>query len=230
MNSTGVYNVSEASQRYGAQVCLLSSALVFNGEEREFVETDIPDSNTILGRTKASAEFFIQKSSLNYIIFRCSHLYGRSLSPVRKTWCEFIDERLAKSQALEADTNVSVGHLDVSFLGMIIQICFEKEVQNRLFQVSSQDTMSHYEFTKKYLEIFYDNRVSVGRARWPFPSRGGPDSGGKYRYLMDVKNIESYLSIKLPSIEESLQLTMKRWGYGGATAKVQAKRGKIQYI
>ena len=66
LNALGLFNVAEHCQRYKAQVIYISSSYVFGGVDKEYIESDIPDSLTVLGKTKASAEFFIQRTSLNY--------------------------------------------------------------------------------------------------------------------------------------------------------------------
>jgi dTDP-4-dehydrorhamnose reductase len=47
LNASGVYNVSDTAQRYKAQLCYISSGFVFGGEDRNYIEMDITDSNSI---------------------------------------------------------------------------------------------------------------------------------------------------------------------------------------
>jgi dTDP-4-dehydrorhamnose reductase len=175
---------------------------------------DIPDSSTTYGKTQAAAEFFIQKTSLNYLIFRSCRLYGRGFNPLRPSWFENIQKKLKSNQSANYDGFVYTGFMDVFYLAMLIKICIEKEVSNRLFQISSQDIMSVYDFTKKYCEIFHDNKDLVSKGRWPFPiissSASGP-MGEEIFYKMDVSNVEGFLNINMPTIEESLKFSFKRW-------------------
>ena len=61
LNTGGLVNVIEFSQRYKTQVCYLSSAHVFGGENKKYTEMDIPDASTTYGNMVASSEFYIQK-------------------------------------------------------------------------------------------------------------------------------------------------------------------------
>jgi dTDP-4-dehydrorhamnose reductase len=122
LNSVGVFNVTEVSERYKARTILLSSAYVFNGSDREFLESDTPDPNTMYGKTKSAAEFYIQKSCLNYIIFRCCSLYGRSINPRQLTFIEALERKLFSDQSVSIDGQVSEGFLDVDYLGLVIKL------------------------------------------------------------------------------------------------------------
>ena len=213
LNTSGLFNVAEYCQRYKSQICYISSGYVFGGEDKNYLEMDIPDAITTYGRTQAAAEFYIQKTSLNYIIFRCCRLYGRGINPAQSTWFELMQKRLSEGQALPMDDNVKVGFLDVAYLAMILRICIEKNVSNRLLQGCSKDVMTHYEFSKHYCKLFESQEDLVNRSKWVFPisknsMRSG--SGDKLSFRLDISNVEGYLNIDMPKIEESLQFTLKR--------------------
>ncbi len=213
LNTSGLFNVSEYCQRYKSQICYISSGYVFGGEDKNYLEMDIPDAITTYGRTQAAAEFYIQKTSLNYIIFRCCRLYGRGINPAQSTWFELMQKKLSEGQSLPMDDNVKVGFLDVGYLSMIIRICIEKNVSNRLLQVCSKDILTHYQFAKEYCKTFATQEDLVGRSKWSIPinknsMRSG--TGDKLSFRLDISNIEGYLNIDMPKIEESLQFTLKR--------------------
>ena len=138
LNSSGLYNVLEYCQRYKSRLCCLSSGYVFSGSEDEYLEMDVPDANTVFGKTKASSEFYVQKTSLNYIIIRCSQFYGRSINPRQNTFFEAIQRKISKGETLVVDNTVSTGFLDIYYLCLVIRMCFENNVQNRLLQLSSR--------------------------------------------------------------------------------------------
>ena len=86
LNTGGLVNVIDFSQRYKTQVCLISTGNVFSGDKESYSEMDIPDPSTMYGKQMASSEFYLQKKNcLNYLIFRCCRLYGHSFrSSIRK--------------------------------------------------------------------------------------------------------------------------------------------------
>jgi dTDP-4-dehydrorhamnose reductase len=211
LNTMGVFNVTEYAERARAKVILLSSAYIFGGEARDYQENDTPDPVNNFGRTKASAEFYIQKSCLNYLIFRCCNLYGRSFHPRAQTFFEALQSQLLGGESVSVDDRVRGGFLDVDILGVIIKNSIESEISNRLFQVSSLDTCSHYQFALWYCEIFQDDKSKIKKSIWPFYDSGGVlGSNENLNYKMDILNLESYFAVKLPTVYESLEFTMKK--------------------
>ena len=215
LNTSGLFNVAEYCQRYKSQICYISSSFVFGGENRDYMEMDIPDANTVYGKTQAAAEFYIQKTSLNYVIFRTCRLYGRGLSYKRPTWFENIQRKLKHNEGGQYDDFIKNGFLDVYYLATIMKLCFEKEVQNRLFQISSSDMCSMYDFTKNYCKSFDDNESLINKGRWSFPIMASATTTGNISeglfFKLDISNIENFLNIKLPSIAESLEFSFKRF-------------------
>ena len=214
LNTSGLFNVAEYCQRYKSQVCYISSNFVFGGENKSYLEMDIPDANMVYGKTQASAEFYIQKTLLNYIIFRCCRFYGRNIDSQKKNWFETIQYNLAKNASTQLDSSLRVGFLDVYYLALVIKISIEKGVTNRLFQVSSQDTASFYDFSKMYTKVFGESETMLSKTKWTMPFLKGSvhtSVSAELSYQMDVSNLEGFLRLKMPTIEESLQFTFKRF-------------------
>lgn len=229
LNTSGLFNVVDFCARYKTQVCYISSGFVFSGEKKSYLEMDIPDPNTSYGKTQASAEFYVQKTSLNYVLFRCCKLYGRSISPKKYTWFELMQRGLAHKEHVSLDDYVQTGFLDVFYLAMILKICFEKEVKNRLFQISSTDMMTVYGFAKEYARIFGDNSNFIDKGKWAFPilaSQAATHVADNFLYELDVSNIEGFLNVKMPSIEESLNYSFNRFkGVKKSSSGAGAKKG-----
>src|SRR3989339_1682089 len=231
LNALGLFNVAEYCQRYKAQVIYISSSYVFGGVDKEYIESDIPDSLTVLGKTKASAEFFIQRTSLNYLIFRCSMMYGRSVAARQKTLLEVIQEKNELGEQMVCDNKVHHGYLDPYYLGMVIKLAIDKQAINRLFQVSSKDYYTVYDFAKIYCKVFHQLDRNLAKGNWVFPIMSSSTSsweGGDIFFKMDIMNIENFLNIKMPTVEESLGLTYKR--FMGLDKKGRSKDEGIVYI
>ncbi len=209
LNTAGLFNVSDAAQRYQARLLYISSSFVFNGTDKAFGEMDIPDANTMYGKTKASAEFFIQKTSLNYLIIRTCQLYGRSINPRSNTFFEIMEKKMVESKTFIVDSNVKVGFLDIMYLAMVIRFCFEKDVSNRLFQLSSKDCLTYYDFTQAYSKVFGQPSGIASKGAWELPLIDESITNNLI-YNLDISNIENFLNHELPTIEESLQYTFQR--------------------
>lgn len=233
LNAGGLYNVSESCQRFKAQLIYLSSSYVFMGEDKYYVENDIPDPITMMGKTKAAAEFYIQRTSLNYLIFRCCQLYGRGYHPLSLTFFERLQRSIQKGQSLLCDNYMHVGFLDVMYLAMIIRLSLEKENSNRLFQINSSDVLTHYEFAKTYCKVFGESEAHLEKGRWYFPvidTARDVDLSKDLWLKLDVTNIESFLTIKMPTVAESLTLTYKRLGGEPQKDSKRQQGGELTYI
>lgn len=226
INTNGLFNVAEYCSRYKSQIAYLSSPFVFAGENKNYLEMDTPDATTVYGKTLASAEFYLQKQSLNYIVFRVCKLYGRGFTVARPTWFERCCSNLAQNKPIALDGYVNTGFLDVSYLGLLIKICFDRGVKNRLMQVNSKDITTHYEFMKKAAKLFEFNQSLIEKTKWTVPIAPTVTSvpeGEELYYKLDVSNVEGFLKVDLPTIEESLQFTFNR--FNGVEKKKRKKEG-----
>lgn len=209
LNTNGVFNVSQASERYNSKFIYFSSSYIFSGENEFFKENDTPMPTSIYGNTVASSEFYIQKSCLNYVIFRCCPLFGRSYNSNDLKWVEAIERSEFLGEKIACDSNVYTGFLDIFTVAEYIKTAIELNITNRLFQVSSSDIMNRYDFAKMYLESFGGNTGLLVKSDWKFPqtenSMALQSLGEQLRFHMDTENIESEFQIKMPSISQTIQ-------------------------
>jgi dTDP-4-dehydrorhamnose reductase len=234
LNTSGLFNVTEYCQRYKSQIVYISSNFVFSGEDKSYLEMDIPDPNTIYGRTQASAEFYIQKTSLNYLVFRVCRLYGRHILPDNQTWFEKFQRYIHRRDNMTIDDYIHVGFLDVNYIALIMKICFDKGVQNRLFQVSSNDKITFYDFAKTYAKVFGESDHMISKGRWSYPvmatAHANAPVDNKLHFKMDVSNVEGFLNVKLPTVEESLEFTFRRYKGVKKVGRQSAQGDGISFI
>lgn len=216
VNSVGAVNACTSSERYGSKFILLSSSYVLGGDDLPYKEGDTPFPNTVYGANLSSTEFYVQRSCLNYLILRCAPLYGRGFSPKHPNWFEAVQSQLAKNETVQADDSVVTGFLDIYILGRVLKAFFTSDVTNRLFQVSSRDYLTRYDFARLIAKTFKKDENLIQRTSIPFPvdtnnlKVGTKAPASQYFFKMDTFNVEEFLGLKMPSVEESLQLTYKR--------------------
>jgi dTDP-4-dehydrorhamnose reductase len=213
LNSAGAANCAAASERYDSRFVFISSAYVLGGDQTICREGETPFPNTAYGSALSSSEFYVQRSCLNYLILRCSSLYGRSYNPAHPNWFEALETSLAKGMPLEVDDKIRVGFLDVYFLGLVLKALLDKNARNRLFHVSSKDFMTRYEFAQLYARTFHKDPGLIIRSGGKFPVEKNKSSSndGQYSFCLDTSNIEEFLNAKMPGIEDSLAMTHKRF-------------------
>ena len=233
LNTSGLFNVAEYCQRYRTKLCYISSGFIFAGEKKNYFEMDTPDAITNYGKSLAAAEFYIQKTSLNYLIFRCCRLYGRSANWNRPTWFEKVQERSALGKTSSLETNIHTGYLDVFYLAMIMKMTFDKMATNRLFQITSRDVVSMYDFARLYANTFSVSRELFIRTRYPFPIMATASLApveDELFFKMDTNNIEGYLNIELPTVQESLEYTFSRFNGKKETTQSKSQGDGIKFI
>jgi len=211
LNTAGVFNVSQASERYNSKFIYFSSSYIFSGEDTLFRENDTPMPTSIYGNTVASSEFYIQKSCLNYIIFRCAPIFGRSYNKNSLTWLEVLERNNFLNEKVICDNKIYTGFIDVLSVAEVLKLAIETNVTNRLFQLSSSDVMNRYEFAQKYMEVFQGNTSVLSKGDGSFPRTENQIAlqglGEELYFRMDLNNVESLFDIEMPTIEESLRKT-----------------------
>lgn len=215
LNSVGAVNVCTASERCGSKFIFISSCYVLGGEDQFYKEGEVPFPNTVYGTTLSATEFYVQRSCLNYLMLRSAPIYGRSYGPRHPNWFECVQTALVQGTPISADDSVVTGFLDVIIVARLLKAFLASGVTNRLFQVSSKDFMSRYEFARLMARTFRKDENLIQRVAGTFPvdkssSKLGNKSASNYFFKMDTFNAEDFLGTKLPTIEESLQLTLKR--------------------
>lgn len=209
LNVTGAVNCLNIAERAGALFIYLSSAYALSGENKFFKEADAAVPITTYGTTVANAEFYIQRSSLHYLILRCPVLYGLSYSTHKLNIFELLQKSVFTEKKLTLDDHAEVGFLDVQLLARFIMILLEKNIINRLLQISSKDQLSFFKFSQLYAQVFKSTSSLFVAEKIPFPVdiRNEPS---QLSFRMDVTNTESRIGIKMPTVQESLTFTKSR--------------------
>jgi dTDP-4-dehydrorhamnose reductase len=92
LNVTATQTLARLCGQSHSRLLLISTDLVFNGMRGMYVEADPVDPVSYYGDTKVKAEELVRDNCRNYVIARCSLMYGKSPSGRRG-----VDERLLES-------------------------------------------------------------------------------------------------------------------------------------
>lgn len=234
LNTAGVFSIANSTWQIRSKLIYISTAYVFSGKKKNYLEGDAPMANSVYGRSKNLAEIFIQKNCANYLILRCCEFYGRGIILERATWFESLQEGLFRGEAVGADGNIGTGFLDIAYLAMMIKICIEENVSNKLLHISSVDIMSRYEFCIEYTKVFNDQENMIREEVWSFPQIHSRmisfDTAHGPEYKIDIKNVENLLGVKMPSVRESLDFTKYRLGGSEHRPSSFRPRGEVIFI
>lgn len=233
LNTAGVFNVTNATERYNSRFIYFSSSYVFSGENTEFIEHDTPTPSSIYGSTVTSAEFYIQKSCLNYLILRCPSLIGRTYHPLDVSFVEAIERNSIQNKKITSDSVVYTGFVDFYTLADCLDKALRIGISNRVLQICSSDVMSRYEFAKLYMRIFNLNENLVVKGEWGFPRTENKIAlqglGEELFFNLSTKSLEGAIGYDPPTIEEAI-MRFKRSVEKGLDLKEHRKNIGISFI
>lgn len=226
LNTAGVFNVSQVSERYQSKFLYFSSSYVFAGEDITYTESDTPAPLNVYGSSVASAEFFIQKSCLNYIIFRCAPIFGRSYHHSDNTFVEFLEKRSFSKEKINCDDHVRTGFIDIISLAKIVHLAIEKNTVNKLIQVTSPDTMTHFAFATAFFKASERDTSLLTSGNWKYPvnqsSVSNQEVGGDLVFKMDLSNLINEYNITLPPVNEMIENYQKFLARSGKRKKIKS--------
>jgi len=212
-NSTGVVNSLLASDRVGAKFIYLSSSFVHGGDQTFLREADTPLPETVYGHNISASEFYVQRSSVNYLVLRTCPLYGIGYGKNVKNIFEKILYNIKKEENLELDHVAKTGFLDVMIFAKMLENILDNKITNRLIQVSSKNVMSYFDFATKVANVFkLDERFLIRSSESFFNSvNKNKKNQAEFLFQMDVSNLEEIINAEVPTIDESLAYTRKNF-------------------
>lgn len=236
LNTIGLINVSTYTERYQSQIIYFSAPYIFAGEDTLTFENDTPMPNSVYGQTLASSEFYIQRSCLNYLIFRCANFFHRSFQMFELNWFEYLERKLVQNEIAKMDDTVTTGFLSIDSLKDALVASIENGVTNRLFQLSSIEYGTHYDFSLKFAKVFgYDSSL-LAKDDWGFPENldqvPSRDKKSDLCYKMDISNARDFLGLSANSIEQEIIRYHQRIKGQTKTKKsqVSGQSGGVTYI
>jgi dTDP-4-dehydrorhamnose reductase len=216
IHRSGIININEYCKKNNTKFIYISSHFVFRGEDDLYVETRISAPLTVYGKILSEMEFVIQRSFQNYLIIRTAHLYGRSILYDHPMLLEKLERDINESKSMAIDNKVGCGFLDVDYLALVIDLALDNNSCNKMWQLSSKDIMTNFEFANLYAKIFYNMESFGKKGVWPFPFKSIFVANKVSREInhifhMSVANLENSLGISCPTIQESLEYTFKKF-------------------
>lgn len=153
INHLAVKGLAEIAKKYDIKLIHISTDYVFDGNKnRPYIETDLPNPQTVYGKTKLAGENSIQKvNPKNSIIIRTSWVYSRYGNNFVKTMLRLGNERNdinVVTDQVGSPTNAA--DLAQAILKILPQLENE-EVE--VFHYSNEGVCSWYDFTKTIFEL-----------------------------------------------------------------------------
>lgn len=206
INTTAAQYLAEVCDEFNAQLLHVSTDFVFDGlAEGPYLETDMPNPQSVYGQTKLDGEKAIQAVFGAYFIVRTSWVYSQFAGNFMKTMLRLGSERDSLSVV---DDQIGTPTHAVDLADALVQIILfaSKNPDHQahgLYHYSNEGSCSWFEFAK---EIFEVNNVSIDLK--PIPTSSYPTPAKRPSYsVLNKSKIKTVFGISIKSWEDSLRNT-----------------------
>lgn len=189
-----------------------SSDYVYPGTgETPWQESSSTGPLSLYGKTKLAGDNAIEKSGVNYLIFRTSWVYSARGSNFMKTML-----RLAKSKTeLKIVADQIGAPTPARLIAQVTTLAIHSQLEQGLYHLAPRGETSWYGFAREIfgrardcqeeLTLKPDNVYTILTRDYPTPAKRPLNS------RMSVARLEQTLNIKLPSWQSQLALTLKEY-------------------
>jgi len=158
-NMAATANLARLASKYSSQFLYLSTDFVFPGKDGNYGETNPPEPINYYGLSKLGGEVAAQSSCDNWVIIRCSSIYG--FGPGRKNFAKFLVERLSLGQKVKALVDQYTPTQASLAAEAICEII--KRRLSGIFHIVGK-RMSRYEFAVKVAEVLKLDKSLIQKA------------------------------------------------------------------
>ena len=210
LNASAVRNLADAIGRRKGCMIHVSTDYVFGGKlcNIPLTEDDEVCPTGVYGETKLAGEKELEKSGIDYLIFRTSWLY----SEYGKNFMKTMEDLTSKKDVIkvvfdQCGTPTYAGDLAEAITNVIQNRLF---YENRgIYHFSNEGVCSWFDFARKIAEIANNKNCKV----LPCHSSEYPSKVKRPNYsVLDKTKIKETFSINIPYWTESLTKCMKNYG------------------
>ena len=197
VNVNGLRNIISCSKK-SAKIIHISTDYVFNGNQKMFAESDIPDPISYYGKSKLESENILRTSNRDYLILRTSVIFGKTGNNFY-VWVR---------DSLKNDKKISVVTDQISnpTWSWSLSEAIYKSILNNisgLFHYAGEEVISRYDFAIKIAKMhdFDYNRI--------IPIKTSDLNQNAKRPLnsaLDVSKIKKIIDVEHPSLDYILKI------------------------
>ncbi|MDG1849899.1 MAG: dTDP-4-dehydrorhamnose reductase [Flavobacteriales bacterium] len=205
INHLAVANIAQIAKDKNIKLIHISTDYVFDGtNHKPYVETDVPNPQSVYGQTKLDGELALQKiNPINSIIIRTSWVYSKYGNNFVKTMlrlAETKDEISVVEDQIGCPTNAA--DLAKSILSVLPQIN-NKSVE--IFHYSNEGQCSWHDFAVAIYEIkgMSIKVNAIESSQYPTPAKRPTYS------LLNKMKIKDHYSLEIPPWRDTLKKVLK---------------------
>ena len=206
INNLALENLATIAKAKAIKLVHISTDYVFDGRaNKPYIETDVPNPQSVYGKTKLEGEKALQKiNPPNSIIIRTSWLYSSYGNNFVKTMLRLAREKNEISIIVDQKgTPTYANDLAKTILEILPKI---KNTDVEIYHYSNEGISSWYDFAKA---IFALKKMSITvdpikSAEFPTPAKR------PYYSVLNKRKIKEAFQLKIPSWEDSLARCLQK--------------------
>jgi len=214
INTGGTENVARACKNTGAKLIYYSTDYVFDGDNTSpYIETDIPNPQTVYGKSKLEGEKHVEQILNDYIILRIAWLYGAHGKNFVRTMIKLGEEQIRNTKDGQIVTPLKVVNDQIGNPTWTVEIARQTDVviENDLagvYHCTSEDIASWHGFAKAIFKELSMNvyLIPCNTSEYPRPAKRP-----KYSVLENKKLKELDLNI-MSDYKKALEEFFNRYG------------------
>ena len=197
VNVNGLRNIISSSKK-SAKIIHISTDYVFNGNQKMYLESDIPDPISYYGKTKLESENMLRASNRDYLILRTSVIFGKT----GNNFYVWVRDSLKNNQKISVVTD----QISNPTWSWSLSEAIYKSILNNisgLFHYAGEEVISRYDFAIKIAKMhdFDYSRI--------IPIKTSDLNQNAKRPLnstLDVSKIKKIIDVEHPSLDYILKI------------------------
>ena len=191
--------LAKLTRELGMKMVHISTDAVFDGEQGNYVETDVPNPLSVYARTKLEGEQQVLDANPEAIVARVN-FFGWSLTG-KRSLSEFFYNNLSAGKPVKGFTDVNFCPLQVNQLAETLMEMVSLDL-NDIYHVVSRDSLSKYDFGCRIADQFGFDKSLIEPVSW---QDGGLTARRSPNLTLNVDKLTAALGTPLPGIDAGIR-------------------------
>lgn len=201
INSAATKIISEEAETLGAKIIYISTDFVFDGENGNYNEEDMPNPLNVYGETKLMGEQAVLKYENNLVIR--TNIYGIDPLPTKQSFASWVVSSLKSGKEILTATDQFYNPIFADQLSDYILKLVEKKEQG-IWNVACSGKVNRYEFAEMVSDAFGLDKNLIKKVKLQdLVSKFGWQAKRPKDTSLNVSKLGK--TFKLPTVKASLE-------------------------
>jgi len=163
INAIGPQNIAQVIKMMGGRLIFISTDFIFDGNDGNYSESDIPNPINVYGKSKLDGENLIRNENIPSIICRTSVLFGWPQSDQRDNFFSWAYKQIQANKTIHIVKNQIV---TPTLVDDLVEFLFQisKFSNSEVYHTTGPESISRYDFIRKMIDIFGKNHLLLKEA------------------------------------------------------------------